>query len=267
MLKVAESYSSKQATLLLLWFVRYGEHQQNCPRHLTDDELEVALRARGFLWDHVIASLRKDPHWTIAGLENLVTPNWKVEVSGGGKATVNYRILGVDLPLLEFGPGVGSLRLEYAAQFFAACQARDRAIADCSIDDTLTMVSKGFSSVEAGLAIVGHLHKANFPNEKRLDDRLPLMTRIETWLPHIGIDLDKSSSMWCNIDYLRGVRDNAATHPKFGAAPRSNKDLAVIINKFRSLAELIFLISIALLGQATREQIRAAAYPDVFSLE
>jgi hypothetical protein len=162
-------------------------------------------------------------------------------------------------------------RMDYVAQFSAACRARDKAIKNRDVDEFFTMLTKSFASIESFLALRAHVYNEGKPEQDELMDGgnarfVSTQDKIKIWLPVMSgrsIDLVKSPA-WGKFLRLQKLRNDAAIHPKIGSGPMRLNELATGINDFReAIAGMLFVMHQFFGRPVSSVIIRAMRYPEV----
>ncbi|MBS0298333.1 MAG: hypothetical protein JSR32_00125 [Proteobacteria bacterium] len=265
--------SAREARELVFYFIRWGQHMDDYLRPLPDDTVEAELQQRGYDLNDEVSKLQKNPHRAIKWFENLlIGGTWEIEASPGPKITHSVLVDGIEISKKEVNEHA-VLRQAHTSDFLAACNARDEAIRIRSFDSFYTAISKGFSSIEAYLALRVHVYnaKCSDPN-KILNERrkkggfVTLDKKIKDWLPimtNVTLDVDKSLG-WEDYKFLRSIRNDVVIHPKPGAGFTKIEELADGLNRFRyGIGALMFLLHKAFNEPMQSSIIRAMRYPTV----
>ena len=142
-LRVDDWLSAREARNLVFLFIRRGDHVWDYFRGLPDATIEAELDARGYNLMTVISELQQNPHRAIVWFENLLEGGTGELFSPGGQVKHSLVLDGVTISE-QVVHEQAIFRLAHKADFTAACQARDRAILECSFDSFYTAISKGF---------------------------------------------------------------------------------------------------------------------------
>lgn len=260
--------SVREAEELLFYFIRWGEHQRHDLRQLPDGIVESILRAEGYPWDRTISDLQESPHRAIAFFENLASGGtWEFTGPPGSVVKHEWVVDGVSLGQTQIEEH-GLIRMDYKAQFAAACRARDAAIEKADVDEFFTMLARGFASIESFLIFRAHVYNDGKADEDKLIDGdggrfISTEEKFRQWIPKMtgGTLTFGKDSPWTK---LKGIRNNAAIHPKIGTVPDRLDELASGINAFRDAIGSTMFALHQLFGREVQSMIiRAMRYPTV----
>jgi hypothetical protein len=273
MLEADGMRTAEGARQLLFVLIKWGDHKSHKElRDLSEELVEANLKRDGYDFDGQIAELQKCANRAVSVFENFASnATYVVEGPADSEATFSVRYRGVEVSTTKI-KGYGVVRQADLADFEAACIARDSAIRDRSIDAFYTAISKGFSSIEAYIALQVHIYNAQCTDltKKLIENRkggfVSLDEKIKKWMPIMsgtGIDIEKSPG-WQDYKYLRKLRNDTVIHPKPGSGLTSLDELADGLNRFRSgIAGLSFFLRQAFNENVPSYIIRAAYYPEV----
>jgi hypothetical protein len=264
--------SAREARELVFCFIRWGEHRDDHLRRLPDAAVESELSARGYSLTATIEELQRNPHRAISHFENLLEGGtWEISASPGVEVKHSFMVDGVTFAEKVI-KGHAIVRQSYKAEFTAACEARDAAIANSNFDSFYTALSKGFASLEAYFTLKVAVHNNKCTPADRLEEKRPkggfvsLDTKIQRWLPMLtGVSVDVTTSPgWNDFLYLRKLRNDVVIHPKPDAGLSTLEELADGINRFRSgIGSLMFMLHQAFREPMQSSIIRAMHYPTV----
>jgi hypothetical protein len=268
-LAVDDRISERDARELVFYFIRWGDHGDNSLRYLTDAAVEAELRSRGYRLADVVTELQTNPHKLVTKFENLLEAGLsEISADAGSQVRHSFIVSGVEIDVREINQH-GVVRLPHRADFVAACEARDRAIAESSFDHFYTALAKGFASLEGYFNLRVAVYNAKHNPSDRLQEKrkggfVSFGEKVREWLPKLtGKSIDFGNSPgWQNFLYLRDVRNEVVIHPKPGAGFTTLDELAEGINRFRSgVGSLMFSLLQAFEDPIQRSVIRAMRYP------
>lgn len=271
-LRTDDWLSAREARELVFFFIRWGDHFEDYLRDLPDSTVEADLHVRGYNLTAVISELQQNPHRAIAWFENILEGGTsEISVPSGGQVKHSFIVDGVTISEQDVH-GHAMFRQAHKADFTMACQARNRAIIESSIDSFYTAISKGFSSLEAYVTLRVAVHNSKCSPEDRLEEKktkggfVTFETKIREWLPKLtGVSIDFGKSpCWNDFLYLKQLRNDVVIHPKPGAGLTTLDELAEGINRFRyGIGSLMFVLHQAFRQPMQGSIIRAMRYPEV----
>lgn len=264
-------FSAREANDRFFAFVRNGSHYRDDLRELRDVEVISVLRGEGYPIDKMLSDLQQDPRATIIQFQNLLSlGTLEASISEGATMTHEWIIDGVSVGK-QIITGHGIIRLDHLAQFKAATKTRDECIANGSVDDFFTVLTKGLASVESFLNLRAHIHSDKNPDAPLLDPDArgkytSTETKLKVWLPAMTgkpFEVGKLKG-WPVFLKLQKLRDDHSVHPKTQSVPMQLSDLAAGLNDFRiGLAELMFFLCRSFSNEIDSEIIDAATFPTV----
>ena len=255
----------------MIWtFIRHGNHSRyHSMSKAPTGSIEKWFADQGEPLHKLIPRCRRYFDINVPFVENLIGSTWTLIADTNGNASASITQSNSASPPIQI-TGPGTIGVDYASKFEAACKARDRAIKDASLEDFHTAIVKGIASIESYITYRAEIWNlsstAEFPLSDSSTGKVAFDRKIKNWVPTMtnGRALDLSGRMWQDFLYLRGIRDNDAIHAKRFAQGCSFADHALAINKFKiGIAELLLQLHILFEEPAPRSIIRARYFPEV----
>lgn len=238
----------------------FGDHG-NRFRPKTTRDLEMYFIERGVNIADLIEECR-DPKRNIPEFENLIESTWTG--SGGG------RLVDSDGEVITEMKEPGLLIWStYQAHFEAAAAARNRAVAECSVQAFYECISQGFASIEAFLNEEARKWNKQNPEDSLIDsekEKVSLETKLLEWVPIItkGKKVDKNNRCWSDFKMLKKIRDESAIHPKLPGQSVSYRKLAKYLNSFRyGVAQFLGNLHLHFLRAVPATIINSVYQPDI----
>ena len=269
-LAVRPLISPREAEKMIWVFIRHGNHShrdaiKDAPKH----SIEKWFAANNQSLKTLIPRCRWYFKSGVPFVENYIGSTWTVSSEGSEIKTSIIKGGRVN-PEIEI-EGPGTIGIDYESKFESACRARDRTIESASLDDLHTAIIKGIASIESYIAHIVTDWNHSAIDSARLDDsksaRTSFEDKIKIWVPTMadGRKLNLGGQMWADFLLMQGIRDNDAIHAKKLGCGISFKDLALVLNKFKTgIADFLLQLHILFGDPAPRVVIRARFYPEIY---
>jgi hypothetical protein len=218
---------------LITMMAKHGNHYQEA-FFRTNEEVVNFFQKKGVNFEKLVENCR---HYqvTVPFFENLIGCTWTV--SGRARVSRVDRITGKEDLIVE-GPGAISMST-YWSLYETANESLKQAINKGSYTDLQSAIVLGIASIEAYINHRAEEWNMKNPTDLLFDSKLKKVSfedKIDIWIPKMasGKKLDKSNRNWADFKVLCSIRDNLTIHPKSTGFSISIKELADLINRFRT---------------------------------
>jgi hypothetical protein len=256
--------SHGQARALIYDMVLYGNHYVNIAGW-NKAMVQRWFEANGFSFSRLVEQMRDPtPGIAVPQFENMIGSTWST--GAGAKIGWHNWVTGQTENEVE-GPAV-LVTSSYWSAFEAACEARDRALASASVPALMEMVTHAVSSVDSYLAHRAALFNDAGGQPKLVDsatDKVPIDRKVREWVPVTsrGGKVDLGGQAWSDFVKLRDVRNDSAIHAKSTSAGWTIGEMAEMINRLRSVAQLLLELHRVHCERTPSVIIKAAYSPQV----
>lgn len=256
--------SKRASNELILMMSKYGDNSYFLNK---DSKVRRFFRKHGYNYEELIEHCR-DFSQPIPLVENMLPSTSFIEAQGS--KVIISRVDGVTVRHDISFEGSGALTMfNYLASFETAYRALKRSISTGLPQEFLASCVNGVASIESYINFKAEVWNVEHQETKLVDTRrnpVPFDSKVDLWVPAMtqGKKLDKSIVNWPNFKRLRALRDNTAIHPKASGYGFSFKELAELINCFKTgISGILIQLHILFEDEIPSVIVRSFFEPDV----
>jgi hypothetical protein len=238
-IRVKYKRSRKDTQRMILDMAKYGDHiieRREEVALATDEDVRRFFAECGVDFFDFVEEYR-DKDKRVADFENLIGRTFEINAPQGGASYIDES--GEETVLATDGEAGSFTVPGYLSPFEQAVKDFERCVKSMRYGDFLSCVSNGVASIEAYIEQKARVYNKHNPGNQLIDNqqnKVPRDYKINKWIPIMtgGRKLNKGNQRWEHYKKLRTFRDEHQAHLKSPVLGSNNRQLAKLLNLFRT---------------------------------